>query len=135
MEDPAKRGDSMAKIDSLFLALGATSLLIGMALGIHMGGSQNFALAPVHAHINLVGFAGHAIFGMAYKLWPSMKSGFLALAHAWLYIVAAPFFMIGIAVAILKQIEVLVIVSSLCLFLSVLAFAINAWMNWAKGKA
>jgi hypothetical protein len=122
----------LEKIDSLFLALGATYLVIGMGLGVHMGGAQDFTLAPVHAHINLVGFAAHCIFGMAYRLWPSLKSSFLATVHVWLYIVAAPVFMVGIAVAILRQIEVLVIVSSLCLFLAVLAFTINAWLTWAR---
>jgi len=30
-----------------------------MLLGIVMGIQQDFRLAPVHAHINLVGFAAH----------------------------------------------------------------------------
>jgi hypothetical protein len=132
MEGAAELGDSMAKIDALYLALGATYLVIGMALGIHMGASQDFLFAPLHAHINLVGFTAHAIFGMAYKLWPGMKVGILAMVHGWLYAISAPLFMIGLAIALKTHNEILVIGASFGLILGVLAFCINAWRNVSK---
>ena len=46
----------MKQHDSWYIALGAFYLVVGMVLGIVMGIQQDFALAPVHAHINLVGF-------------------------------------------------------------------------------
>ena len=122
----------MKKADSLFLALAATYLVIGMGLGIQMGAAQDFQLAPVHAHINLVGFASHAIFGMAYRLWPDMKVGWLAKAHIWLFIPAAPLFMIGIAVALTTHSEGLVIAMSMALFLATLSFCINMWRVYLR---
>jgi hypothetical protein len=35
-------------------------LLIGMVMGIVMGATENFALRPVHAHLNLLGWVGLA---------------------------------------------------------------------------
>lgn len=56
----------MTKIDSTYVAIGATWLALGMVFGIAMGIANNFQYMPVHAHINLVGFACHAIFGFAF---------------------------------------------------------------------
>jgi hypothetical protein len=42
-------------IGSLMMCVGAVVLLIGMLAGIAMGIEQDFALAPAHAHLNLVG--------------------------------------------------------------------------------
>ena len=55
----------MQRIHSPLLALGAIYLVIGLALGLHMGASHDFRFAPVHAHINLVGFVLHS--GWSFK--------------------------------------------------------------------
>jgi hypothetical protein len=60
----------MKNIDSTYVAIGASWLVLGMMLGIVMGATNNFQFMPLHAHINLIGFACHAIFGMAYRHWP-----------------------------------------------------------------
>lgn len=86
----------MKTIDSNYLALGATWLVLGMILGIGMGAANDFHLMPVHAHINLVGFACHAIFGMAYRQWPVMKASALAPYQFWIFVVATPITMIGL---------------------------------------
>ena len=39
-----------------FLVMGACYLLVGVLFGMYMGGSGDHSLAPVHAHINLLGF-------------------------------------------------------------------------------
>ena len=63
----------MKTVDINFIAIGALWLVVGMLLGIGMGAAHNFALAPLHAHINLIGFVCHAVFGMAYRHWPALK--------------------------------------------------------------
>jgi hypothetical protein len=68
----------MTKIDTTYVAIGGLWLVLGMVLGITMGATENFLFMPVHAHINLVGFACHSIFGMAYRQWPTMKASSLA---------------------------------------------------------
>ena len=57
-----------------YVVIGATWLLIGMLLGIVMGAKEDYQLVAVHAHINLIGFACHSIFGMVYKQWPMLNS-------------------------------------------------------------
>jgi len=79
----------MRSIDTTYVAIGALWLVLGMVLGIVMGASENFTLMPVHAHINLIGFACHAIFGMAYRQWPSMKMSPLAPYQFWIFVIAA----------------------------------------------
>lgn len=87
----------MKRIDSTFVAIGATWLVLGMLLGIGMGASENFQYMPVHAHINLVGFACHSVFGLAYGRWPSMKLSSLAPYQFWIFVVATPIMLIGLA--------------------------------------
>ena len=45
----------------------ACAALAGMALGIRMGMAQDFALAPVHAHLNLLGWVTMSLFGLYYR--------------------------------------------------------------------
>jgi hypothetical protein len=45
----------MKNIDSTYVAIGASWLLVGMILGIIMGATNNFQFMPLHAHINLIG--------------------------------------------------------------------------------
>jgi len=40
-----------------WIKMAAIYLVIGILLGIHMGKSHDHTLAPVHAHINLLGWA------------------------------------------------------------------------------
>jgi hypothetical protein len=49
--------------------------LVGMSLGIAMGASHDFTLAPVHAHINLLGWVSMVLFGLAYRVMPEMEVG------------------------------------------------------------
>lgn len=50
-----------------FFVIGILFALTGMGLGTYMGISQDFLFAPVHAHINLVGWATHFLFGLYYR--------------------------------------------------------------------
>ncbi len=68
-----------------FLVMGALYLLVGVLFGMYMGGSGDHSLAPVHAHINLLGFTLMTVFGLAYRLIPALAAGTLAKAHFWLH--------------------------------------------------
>jgi hypothetical protein len=111
-------------IDRLYTVLGALYLVIGMVLGIVMGIRQDFVLSPVHAHINLVGFAAHGIFGLVYKAWPELKDGAMAAAQFWLFVVGAPLLMVGITIAITTNNPALAIVGSMLVILGALLFLI-----------
>ena len=58
----------MPRVSAAFFALGALLLLGGMILGEYMGANENFALAPLHAHINLLGWVTLALYGTFYTL-------------------------------------------------------------------
>jgi hypothetical protein len=49
-----------------------------MGLGQYMGASEDFAFAPVHAHINLLGWVTLALFGTFYALTKDTYSPRLA---------------------------------------------------------
>lgn len=52
--------------DFCFLFAGA-SALTGMSMGFAMGMSQDFTLAPAHAHLNLLGWVTMAIYGLYHR--------------------------------------------------------------------
>ena len=59
----------------------------GMMLGIGMGIAHDFRLAPVHVHLNLLGWVTFAIYGLAYRAMPEAAAQGLARVQFWL---AAP---------------------------------------------
>ena len=83
-------------ISRLFLVIGSLYLLVGIILGMYMGGKQDFTLAPVHAHINLLGFTLMTIFGIAYRVIPALAGNVLARAHFWLHQLGGLVLLIGL---------------------------------------
>jgi hypothetical protein len=68
----------MPRVSAAFFAVGALLLLGGMALGEYMGSHEDFQLAPLHAHINLLGWVTLALFGTFYALTKDTYSPGLA---------------------------------------------------------
>ena len=68
----------MPRVSAAFFAVAALLLLGGMALGQYMGATENFQLAPVHAHINLLGWVTMALYGTFYALTRGTMSDGLA---------------------------------------------------------
>jgi hypothetical protein len=89
-------------IGSLMMCMGAVVLLVGMLAGIAMGIEQDFALAPAHAHLNLVGGVLLFLFGLYYRLVPEAGTSALAKLQGSLHIVGAILFPAGVALVILK---------------------------------
>lgn len=58
----------MSKISVAFFGAAVLYALLGMGLGMFMGATEDFTLAPVHAHINLLGWATLALMGAFYGL-------------------------------------------------------------------
>ena len=112
----------MKTVDSSYLVIGALWLVIGMILGIVMGASHNFQFMPLHAHVNLVGFACHSIFGLVYRQWPAMKASRLALLQFWLFVLATPITLVGLYFTLSGGPELPTIIGSLGLVLGALLF-------------
>jgi hypothetical protein len=71
----------MVRIDVAFLVLAAACLIAGVSLGIVMGGPARLPLRARPRHLNLLGWASLAIFGMAYRLYPALLRSRMALPH------------------------------------------------------
>lgn len=115
----------MNRLDLKFLLLGAIMLTVGVTLGVVMGIRHDFALAPVHAHINLVGWASLSLFGIVYKLYPEMARSRLAALHFILAAPAALMFPIGIALSMLYDRPLVAIVAALMWLAGCILFLIQ----------
>jgi hypothetical protein len=122
-----RRGRTMKTVDINFIAIGASWLLIGMLLGIGMGAAHNFALAPLHAHINLIGFVCHSVFGMAYRHWPALKDSPLAPFQFWIFVIASPITLIGLYFTVMNGPELPTIVGSIAILIGAALFAVMIW--------
>ena len=67
-----------------FLLVAVLAALCGMGAGIAMAMTQNFTLAPAHAHLNLLGWVSMALYGLFYKCVPEVAAGWLPRMHFWL---------------------------------------------------
>ncbi|MBU1383363.1 MAG: hypothetical protein KKG14_06995 [Alphaproteobacteria bacterium] len=90
-------------VSNNFLRLGVLSALVGMSLGVWMGANQDFALRPVHAHVNLLGFASMMLFGLFYRAVPAAGRGWLPLAHFGLSVVGFLILMPSLTLLILQR--------------------------------
>lgn len=78
----------MNRISDRFLQLGALFAVIGMGLGVWMGKSNDFTLAPLHAHINLLGWVSMLLYGLVYRAVPKAASGALPVIHFWIALIS-----------------------------------------------
>lgn len=89
-------------IGPLMMCVSVVILLAGMLAGIVMGIKQDFALAPAHTHLNLVGGVLLFLFGLYYRLIPTAGTDRLAKVQGWLHMLGAIVFPAGVAIVILK---------------------------------
>jgi hypothetical protein len=113
-------------IGSLMMCVGVVVLLIGMLAGIAMGITQNFVLAPAHAHLNLVGGVLLFLFGLYYRLVPAAGTTALAKVQGWLHIAGGILFPVGVALVLLKgpSVEAAPIAGSLIVVAAMLLFTV-----------
>lgn len=75
--------------------------LLGMMFGVAMGMTQNFKLAPAHAHLNLIGYVAMFLSALYYRAVPEAAASRLAPIQAVVSVVGAIVFPIGIACVLL----------------------------------
>jgi len=80
-----------------FIKIAVVYLFFGALLGFVMGISGRFTLAPVHAHLVLLGWASLALAGLVYLQFPQAAGTRLARWHFWLHNLGLPAFMGGLA--------------------------------------
>ena len=63
---------------SLSFRLAVLFVIAGMAMGIGMAATQNHAIMPAHAHLNLLGWVSLFLFGIYYERRPALDASRLA---------------------------------------------------------
>ena len=121
-------------VSNNFLRLGVLSALVGMSLGVWMGANQDFVLRPVHAHINLLGFASMMLFGLFYRAFPAAGRGWLPVAHFALSVLGFLILMPSLALMLLQKPLFLpaMIASEFMLVGSMLLFVVIVFMATMK---
>lgn len=114
-----------------FLKIAVIYLFIGAVLGGYMGATENFALAPVHAHVALLGWASLALAGLIYHHYPVAALMLLARIHFWLHNIGLPFFMLGLCLVLTGHMAAIPIVSisAAIVIIGLAAFTTNVLMN------
>ncbi len=113
-----------ARIDSIFLGIALAYLVAGMTLGIGMGIAEDFRYAHLHAHINLVGFTAHGLFGLTHRLWPGLRASPLAAPQLYTTVAGTPIFLVGLPLATDYGQPALAIVGSLLLLAGAVQFLV-----------
>jgi hypothetical protein len=123
---------------TILLRTSVLMLIVGMILGIVMGIRQDFALAPAHAHLNLVGFVMMFAVGLYYRLVPAAGEGALAVVQAALHVVGAVLFPLGIAAVLTwgpARFEMVAVGGALIVLAATLLFAWIVFRTTARQPA
>ena len=115
----------MRKIDRWFLRIAVIYALVGMVLGIVMGISEDHTQAPMHAHLNLVGWVSMALYALVYRQYPAAAESRLAIPHFWIANIGAVLLTAGIYTQMvpLPSLAFIVISGSLFTLLGMVTFA------------
>jgi hypothetical protein len=126
----------MKRVSDRFLQLAVLFGLVGMGLGVWMGKTENFTLAPAHAHINLLGWVSMALYGLFYRAIPKAAEGVLPLIHFWValisYLVMVPaliMFLLGN-----KGIDMVLGLSTMGVWVGMAVFTIIVWRATWKAE-
>ena len=114
-----------------FLKIAVVYLFVGAVLGLVMGMSQKFTLAPVHAHVLLLGWASFALVGLVYHLYPAAGETRLARIHFWLHNLGLPVFMVALGMLLTghEAAGPAVGISALVVILGLTSFVTNVPVN------
>ncbi|HEX3423282.1 MAG TPA: hypothetical protein VHS33_07770 [Sphingomicrobium sp.] len=112
----------MKRVDLYFLLLATILLISGAVLGIVMGAREDFQLVPVHAHLNLAGWASLALFGLTYRAYPELASTRIAGLHFIISATGSVLLPFGIALAVLRGSPGLAIFAAILWLFGVLLF-------------
>jgi hypothetical protein len=109
------------------LQMAALYLIVGVSMGVGMGMTENFTLAAVHAHVNLLGWATMGLMALIYKAYPAAAETKLAKAHFWLHGGLTPFMLIALAVMLSGNRGLGPVVGILSIFvaLGVICYCVN----------
>lgn len=128
METIEQRGARYAR---LWILIAAIYLILGVSFGIGMAAMQKFQFAPVHAHINLLGWATMGLAGLIYDRFPRAGGSRLGVIHFWSFNLLTPVLLAGLLCMFAghPELEPLMVVGSLGVLASLLVFVVNLFIN------
>jgi len=122
---------------SAMFRLSALLGLVGMGLGIMMGIKQDHAEAPLHAHLNLLGFVTLTLASLWYRVQPEAADTRLAKVHFTLHNVGLPVMSAGLFFLLRGEpaAEPIVAIGSTLVAVGIACFVVNVWQGTVDGKA
>jgi cbb3-type cytochrome oxidase subunit 1 len=105
-----------------FLVSAIIYVLVGMSFGIWMAANQDFQLAPMHGHLNLIGWVTMALFALFYHQVPQAAEGSLPKLHFVIATLSIWLMVPGIAMALTGQGETLAKIGSVGGIITMLIF-------------
>jgi len=111
----------------IWLRIAGVYLVIGVLFGMYIGISQQFEMASVHAHINLLGWASLALSGLVYSVYPKAATSGLGVGHFWLHNIGLPVMVVGLYLEVAKVFEspLLISIGGSIAILGIILMAIN----------
>ena len=99
--------------------------IAGMLWGLDMAISENHAAMPAHAHLNLLGWVSLFLFGIFYRLHPSLDATKVALTQVWVWIVGTIVMAVGVGLVSTGTVsaEPIAAIGSLIVLADMLLFA------------
>ncbi|GAA4220816.1 cbb3-type cytochrome oxidase subunit 1 [Sagittula marina] len=111
----------MRGISLAFMLLAVVSALLGMGWGIQMSATDDHSLSIAHAHLNLLGWVGFAIFAGFYQVVP-LARGKLAWVHFAIALAGVVVIIPGIVMALTDNGTAVAKIGSVLTFLSMAVF-------------
>lgn len=109
---------------SLSFRLAVLFVIAGMAMGIGMAASQNHAIMPAHAHLNLLGWVSLFLFGIYYERRPVLNTSRAALIQVLLWSIGTAVMTIAVAAIHLGyDADPIAAISSIIVLVAMLMFA------------
>ena len=114
-----------------FLKIAAAYLFVGVSMGLYMGITHQFALHPVHAHLNLLGWASLALAGLIYVQFPEAAKTKLAHIPFWMHNLSLPVLMLALALLLSgnEAMGPIVGITSITTALGLAVFVVNIFMH------
>lgn len=109
--------------------------LAGMSFGIRLAVTEDFTLAPAHAHLNLLGWVSIALYGAFYTLVPTAAASVLARVQVLCAEIGVILMVPGIVLAITRQNEALVGIGSIVVLVSMLLFLVVVVRSTSRAPA
>lgn len=124
-------------VSNWFFRFGVVAVLIGMGIGMWMGSKEDFTLAPVHAHLNLVGFVLPFLYAFFYRSFPAVAGGLSAKVHFFFSVAGVLIMIPSLGMMLLGDESTIpfLIGGEVLTALGMLIFAINVWRGVGRSPA